>query len=74
MQEVRLFVCPWQAGGGGGPYLGAVLDLCPDTCHDFSRFPIAGATAFPPSAEDYSARDGKLKGDAEPRLDRAYDS
>lgn len=74
MQEVRLFVCPRQAGGQAAPDHGAVLDPRPDTCRDFSRFPIARATAFPPSAEDCSARAGKLKGGAEPSLDRAYDS
>lgn len=74
MQEVRLFVCTWQAGGRTAPDPGAVLDPRPDSCRDFSRFPIAGATAFPPSAEDCSARAGKLKGGAEPSLDCAYDS
>lgn len=74
MQEVRLFVCTWQASGRAASDPGVVLDPRPDTCRDFSRSPIAGATAFPPSAEARSARAGKLKGGAEPILDRAYDS
>ena len=74
MQEVRLFVCPRQAGGRAASDLGAVLDPCPDLGRGISRFPNARAICFSPSAGDFAAGAGNFKGGRKQRLDSAYDS
>ena len=73
MQEVRLFVRPWEAGGRGVPDLRAAADFGTDVCRDDSRFPIARAAILSQFAEDSTAWAGNLKAGAGQRLDGAHD-